>query len=84
LNHIFHAPFWFEFGSLKNAAVEIIHCDQRIFIEQIRDGAHLSSFKFMQGDFPVMMFCLPTAALSIYHPAIPENKKVVAGLMGSA
>lgn len=84
LQHIFHAPFWFEFGSWKNAAGEIIHGDQRIFIEQIREGAHLTAGKFMQGEFPVMMFGLPAAALAIYHSAKPENKKVVAGLMGSA
>ncbi|MBN4948735.1 PTS transporter subunit EIIC, partial [Staphylococcus sp. EG-SA-2] len=30
------------------------------------------------------MFGLPAAALAIYHTAKPENKKVVAGLMGSA
>ncbi len=84
LHHIFHAPFWFEFGSWKNAAGEIIHGDQRIFIEQIREGAYLTAGKFMQGEFPVMMFGLPAAALAIYHSAKPENKKVVAGLMGSA
>lgn len=84
LHHIFHAPFWFEFGSWKNAAGEIIHGDQRIFIEQIREGAHLTAGKFMQGEFPVMMFGIPAAALAIYHTAKPENKKVVAGLMGSA
>nr|WP_302658984.1 glucose-specific PTS transporter subunit IIBC [Staphylococcus aureus] len=84
LHHIFHAPFWFEFGSWKNAAGEIFHGDQRIFIEQIREGAHLTAGKFMQGEFPVMMFGLPAAALAIYHTAKPENKKVVAGLMGSA
>ncbi|CAC7196900.1 PTS system transporter subunit IIABC [Staphylococcus aureus] len=84
LHHIFHAPFWFEFGSWKNAAGEIIHGDQRIFIEQIREAAHLTAGKFMQGEFPVMMFGLPAAALAIYHTAKPENKKVVAGLMGSA
>ncbi|MBN6826296.1 PTS transporter subunit IIABC [Staphylococcus caprae] len=84
LHHIFHAPFWFEFGSWKNAAGDIIRGDQRIFIEQIREGAHLTSGKFMQGEFPVMMFGLPAAALAIYHTAKPENKKIVAGLMGSA
>ena len=84
LHHIFHAPFWFEFGSWKNAAGEIIRGDQRIFIEQIREGAHLTSGKFMQGEFPVMMFGLPAAALAIYQTAKPENKKVVAGLMISA
>ena len=63
---------------------ETLSEDQRIFIEQIREGAHLTSGKFMQGEFPVMMFGLPAAALAIYHTAKPENKKIVAGLMGSA
>ena len=31
-----------------------------------------------------MMFGLPAAALAIYHEARPENKKYVAGIMGSA
>lgn len=84
LHHIFHAPFWFEFGSWKNAAGHIVRGDQLIFIDQIREGAHLTAGKFMQGEFPVMMFGLPAAALAIYHTAKPENKKVVAGLMGSA
>ncbi|ARJ51805.1 glucose-specific PTS transporter subunit IIBC [Staphylococcus lutrae] len=84
LHHIFHAPFWFEFGSYTNMAGEVFHGDQRIFIEQIKEGTHLTAGKFMQGEFPVMMFGLPAAALAIYHTAKPENKKVVAGLMGSA
>lgn len=81
LHHIFHAPFWFEFGSYKNLAGQIIHGDQRIFIEQIRDNVPLTAGKFMQGEFPVMMFGLPAAALAIYQTAKKENKKVVAGLM---
>lgn len=84
LHHIFHAPFWFEFGSWTNAAGEIIRGDQRIFVEQIREGSHLTAGKFMQGEFPVMMFGLPAAALAIYHTAKPGSKKIVAGLMGSA
>ncbi|MDG0843734.1 glucose-specific PTS transporter subunit IIBC [Staphylococcus equorum] len=84
LHHIFHAPFWFEFGSWTNAAGDIIRGDQRIFIEQIREGSHLTAGKFMQGEFPVMMFGLPAAALAIYHTAKPGSKKIVAGLMGSA
>lgn len=84
LHHIFHAPFWFEFGSWTNAAGDIIRGDQRIFIEQIREGSHLTAGKFMQGEFPVMMFGLPAASLAIYHTAKPGSKKIVAGLMGSA
>ena len=68
---------------MENAAGHIVRGDQLIFIDQIREGAHLTAGKFMQGEFPVMMFGL-AAALAIYHTAKPENKKVVAGLMGSA
>ena len=84
LHHIFHAPFWFEFGSYTTAAGKVVHGDLSIFQAQIADNVSLTAGKFMQGEFPVMMFGLPAAALAIYHTAKPENKKVVAGLMGSA
>ncbi|PXA00068.1 PTS glucose transporter subunit IICBA, partial [Staphylococcus pseudintermedius] len=76
--------FWFEFGSYTNMAGEIIRGDQRIFIEQIREGTNLTAGKFMQGEFPVMMFGLPAAAYAIYRQARPERKKIVGGLMLSA
>lgn len=84
LHHIFYAPFWFEFGSYVNAAGEVVRGDQRIFFEQLKDGVELTAGTFMTGKFPFMMFGLPAAALAIYHEAQPENKKVVAGIMGSA
>lgn len=84
LHHIFYAPFWFEFGSYVNAAGDIIRGDQRIFFEQLQDGAELTAGTYMTGKFPFMMFGLPAAALAIYHEARPERKKVVAGIMGSA
>ncbi|MGM0838558.1 MAG: glucose-specific PTS transporter subunit IIBC [Bacillota bacterium] len=84
LHHIFYSPFWFEFGSYTNAAGEIVRGDQRIFMEQVKDGATLTAGTFMTGKFPFMMFGLPAAALAIYHCARPEQKKYVAGIMGSA
>ncbi|MED4014744.1 glucose-specific PTS transporter subunit IIBC [Sutcliffiella cohnii] len=84
LHHIFYSPFWFEFGSYTSAAGEIVRGDQRIFFAQIRDGAELTAGTFMTGKFPFMMFGLPAAALAIYHCARPEQKKMVAGIMGSA
>lgn len=84
LHHIFYAPFWFEFGSYTNIAGEIIRGDQRIFFEQIKDGVELTAGTFMTGKFPFMMFGLPAAALAIYHCARPDQKKIVAGIMGSA
>ncbi|WP_144780705.1 glucose-specific PTS transporter subunit IIBC [Macrococcoides caseolyticum] len=84
LHHIFHAPFWFEFGTYTNAAGKVVHGDLNIFMAQIQDKAPLTAGAFMQGEFPVMMFGLPAAALAIYHTAKPEKKKFVGGLMASA
>ncbi|MCL7747748.1 glucose-specific PTS transporter subunit IIBC [Halalkalibacter alkaliphilus] len=84
LHHIFYSPFWFEFGQYTNAAGDIVRGDQRIFFAQLRDGAELTAGTFMTGKFPFMMFGLPAAALAIYHCARPEQKKLVAGIMGSA
>lgn len=84
LHHVFYTPIWFEFGTYVNAAGETIRGDQRIFIEQMRDGVDFTAGTFMTGKYPFMMFGLPGAALAIYHCAKPENKKYVAGIMGSA
>ncbi|XJZ27622.1 glucose-specific PTS transporter subunit IIBC [Bacillota bacterium Lsc_1132] len=85
LHHIWYAPFWYEFGSYTNKAGQIVHGDQRIFMEQIKDGVqNLTAGTFTTGKYPFMMFGLPAAALAIYHEARPEKKAVVAGLMFSA
>lgn len=85
LHHIFYAPFWFEFGSYTNHAGVVVHGDQRIFMEQIKDGVqNLTAGTFTTGKYPFMMFGLPAAALAIYHEAKPEKKALVAGLMFSA
>ncbi|WP_374721100.1 glucose-specific PTS transporter subunit IIBC [Peribacillus tepidiphilus] len=86
LHHIFYSPFWFEFGEyVSQATGEIARGDQRIFFAQLNDpGVPITAGTFMTGKFPFMMFGLPAAALAIYHTARPENKKYVAGIMGSA
>jgi glucose PTS system EIICBA or EIICB component len=85
LHHIFYAPFWFEFGSYTNKAGVLVHGDQHIFMEQIKDGVkHLTAGTFTTGKYPFMMFGLPAAALAIYHEARPEKKAFVGGLMLSA
>lgn len=84
LHHIFHAPFWYEFGSYTSAAGEIVRGDMTIFFAQLKDGVEITAGNFMAGEFPIMMFGLPAAALAMYHTARPEKKKLVAGLLGSA
>ncbi|MCG5105173.1 glucose-specific PTS transporter subunit IIBC [Oceanobacillus alkalisoli] len=83
LHHIFHAPFWYEFGSYTTAAGEIVRGDMTIFFAQLRDGVEITAGNFMAGEFPIMMFGLPAAALAMYHTARPERKKLVAGLLAS-
>lgn len=83
LHHIFHSPFWYEFGTYTNLAGEMIRGDMTIFFAQLRDGAKITAGNFMAGEFPIMMFGLPAAALAMYHTARPERKKLVAGLLVS-
>jgi glucose-specific phosphotransferase system IIBC component len=84
LHHIWYAPFWYEFGSYKTDAGQIVHGDMTIFFAQLKDNVKLTAGYFMGGEFPVMMFGLPAAALAMYHTAKPEKKKMVAGLLASA
>ena len=83
LHHIFHAPFWYEFGSYTTTAGEIVRGDMTIFFAQLRDNVELTAGNFMAGEFPIMMFGLPAAALAMYHMARPEKKKLVGGLLAS-
>lgn len=51
---------------------------------QLKDGVELTAGTFTTGKYPFMMFGLPAAALAMYHEARPENKKLAAGILGSA
>ncbi|MBT2288649.1 PTS transporter subunit IIABC [Paenibacillus albidus] len=84
LHHIFYSPFWYEFGSYVDKAGELIRGDQRIFMQQLRDGVDFTAGTFTTGKYPFMMFGLPAAALAIYHEAKSKHKKMVGGLMLSA
>ncbi|MFD2629819.1 glucose-specific PTS transporter subunit IIBC [Oceanobacillus kapialis] len=84
LHHIFHAPFWYEFGSYTTEAGNIVRGDMTIFFAQLKEGVEITAGNFMAGEFPIMMFGLPAAALAMYHAAKPSRKKLVAGLLGSA
>ncbi|MFB7816770.1 glucose-specific PTS transporter subunit IIBC [Paenibacillus chitinolyticus] len=84
LHHIWNAPFWYEFGEYIDKSGVLVRGDMKIFFAQLKDGVPLTAGTFMSGNFPFMMFGLPAACLAIYHTARPENKKLVAGIMGSA
>lgn len=84
LHHVFHNPFWYQFGEYVNKAGELVMGDQKIFFAQLKDGVNFTSGTFMTGAFPFMMFGLPAAALAMVHEAKPEKRKFVAGIMASA
>lgn len=84
LHHIFYSPFWYEFGSYIDKAGDLVRGDQRIFMQQLRDGVEFTAGTFTTGKYPFMMFGLPAAALAIYHESKPENRRIVGSLMISA
>lgn len=84
LHHVFHNPFWYQFGEYVNKAGELVMGDQKIFFAQLKDGVNFTAGTFMTGAFPFMMFGLPAAALAMVHEAKPEKRKFVAGIMASA
>lgn len=55
------------------------------FLQQLSDPTltHFSSeaTRYFSGEFILMMFGLPGAALAMYHCAKPESKKVVGSLL---
>ena len=81
LHHVFYAPFWFQFGSYTSTSGAIIHGDQQIFFQQMRDGVALTAGAFMTGKFPFMMFGLPAAAYAMYKEAKPERKVLASGIL---
>lgn len=81
LHHVFYAPFWFQFGSYTSTSGAIIHGDQQIFFQQMRDGVPLTAGAFMTGKFPFMMFGLPAAAYAMYKEAKPERRMMASGIL---
>ena len=74
LHHIPNTFMWQVFGEYEGKTGDI----QRFFAGDPSAGT------FMTGFFPIFMFALPAAALAIVHTARPAQKKVIAGIMGSA
>lgn len=87
LHHIFYLPFWqTAVGGTLEINNELISGAQNIFFKQLADPntVHFEVAKgtrFFSGEFVVMIFGLPGAALAMYHTSKPENKKNVASLL---
>src|ERR1700749_4442311 len=73
LHHIINNIAWFLLGDYHGVTGDL----KRFFAGDPGAGA------FMAGFFPVMMFGLPAACLAMYHSALPERRKAVAGLFWS-
>ena len=79
LHHLLNSLPWFQFGSFTTASGDVVHGDIARFL-----NGDPTAGTFMTGFFPIMMFALPAAALAMIHTAKPKNRKVIAGVLGSA
>lgn len=79
LHHLLNSLPWFQFGEYTDANGDVWHGDIARFLH-----GDPTAGTFMTGFFPIMMFALPAAALAIVHTSKAKNRKVVAGIMGSA
>lgn len=89
LHHVFYLPFWqTAVGGSMTVAGQVVDGAQNIFFAQLADPAtkHFSvgATRFFSGEFIVMIFGLPGAALAMYKAARPEKKKEVGGLLLSS
>ena len=73
LHHVINSIAWFVLGSYHGHTGDL----NRFFAGDPTAGV------FMTGFFPVMMFGLPAACLAMYHTALPDRRRAVAGLLVS-
>ncbi len=91
LHHIWYPSFWYSFGEYATHGGQVIHGDQTIWFKMLEEGvksfssdSYQDAGKFMQGEFPLMLFALPAACLAMYHEANTKNKKIASGILFSA
>lgn len=91
LHHIWYPSFWYTFGQYTSSAGQVIHGDQTIWFKMLEDGVtsfssdtYQNAGKFMQGEFPLMLFALPAACLAMYQEAYTQNRKIASGILFSA
>ncbi len=87
LHHVYYTPLWqTQLGGTEIINGVAVSGTQNQFFAYLASGElfKFTSQNFMSGKFPFMMFGLPGAALAMYHTAKPENRKMVASILGSA
>ncbi|MGF3105444.1 N-acetylglucosamine-specific PTS transporter subunit IIBC [Rossellomorea sp. DUT-2] len=76
LHHVLNTLVWFEFGTFKDAAGEIVKGDiPRFFAKDPTAGT------FQTGFFPIMMFGLPAACLAMIVTAKKHLRANVSGML---
>lgn len=91
LHHVQYTPFWYTAigGTWVAANGDVFNGAYSIFFAQFGSqgtGHFLQTpgTMFMSGRFAFMQYGYPFAALAMWMLAKPENKKTVAGILGSA
>ena len=89
LHHVFYMPFYqTAIGGTLEVNGVLIDGAQNIFFAQLADPnlKHFSveATKYFSGEYMIMMFGLPGAALAMYRSAKDESKKVIRSLFLSA
>lgn len=87
LHHVFYMPFWqTALGGSMEVAGQYLEGAQNILFAQLQSGEAISASvaKFYSGNYPIMMFGFPGAALAMYHTAKKENRDKVKGLLFSS
>jgi len=78
LHHIPNTFVWQVFGTYETNGVTKTGDIPRFLAGDPTAGT------FQTGFFPIFMFALPAAAFAIWQTAKPSQKKIIAGIMGSA
>lgn len=87
LHHVFYMPFWqTSLGGTAEVGGQFLEGAQNILFAQLRNGDVISPSvaKFYSGNYPIMMFGFPGAALAMYHTAYKRNKEKIKGLLFSS
>lgn len=79
LHHLLNSFVLFQLGEFVNAAGEVVTGDLTRFFAGDPNGG-----LFVTGGYAVYMFGFPAVALAMIRLAKPENRKAVAGVLGSA
>ncbi|MGC0827102.1 PTS transporter subunit EIIC [Pantoea agglomerans] len=86
LHHVFYMPFWqTALGGTAEVGGQLVVGAQNILFAQLGHGDVISPevARFYSGNYVVMMFGFPAAALAMYHTAYLRNKPRAKGLLFS-